>query len=858
MNRQVLTYTDLEDICSCEFYDEIKDLPQITVTTDMQKAIQWYPRTNHGKHLFYGAVREFGQFAEVIYPDWKKPETLFRQSVIVSGILRKKVRDAKTDVERSYFRGFKRNCSMIVKAINMLEEACVQPDELLQANQESKDIAQFCEIWKEMLDEDFATYELHQAFAKLKDSATLRRTLREVFGQDVSKKILLHGFYFISPLQERFFRLLEDCGYQLVFLFTYNEQYPVAMQNWAEAYTQRFGFTDKQAWKMSGPTVVNPIGEMLEGRLETPVPNKVSIRKYRNTIEFAQAIKSDKDNGVAVYSPASIEANSILKEFYPEAYGERKLLSYPIGQFLIALHSVWDDDDDVAQLNADQLREIFASGWLTSGGVSSREYVRDLEAVLPYFDDCKTIPQWKKRLAYLQNVIDNAVEPFRKKSIGKEDARWIDVMGNPLAHFSMFSVEPDRLYEVTAFVENIAQIAEELFSGNQETSIAKHMSKLSSLVRTGRPAKDLLTEESVVVQELLHAIDRLRSKNLECDAGDIVSAIRLYLNGDLSDEEIDSDRLVGMVYPLSQIDAAAMKHGGKIHVCLNDGDNMPGTLKVLYWPLDLATLEECCEQCNNKLLDLIVLNCKNTPINNRYFMFSAFQNEEITLSWIEEMGAKKKTPSPYILMLQEAGQVVSTLETEYLSLEAVSSTSSATPIVTEFGISNALPKDVRTDYAVCPVKYLYSYVLEARPRFFNSFQQGHALGGLIQAIMTVMKEQRISKGEVAKQVFALFPHMRQVEKQQILDYINALPFDKGLWDEYGDYMYPPARMEISYPDATLREVANKKYSELSSQIGRKGMDLFESTDVKGACVYCPHADYCRNAIHALDQEDYYA
>ena len=46
MNRQVLTYTDLEDICSCEFYDEIKDLPQITVTTDMQKAIHWYPRLN--------------------------------------------------------------------------------------------------------------------------------------------------------------------------------------------------------------------------------------------------------------------------------------------------------------------------------------------------------------------------------------------------------------------------------------------------------------------------------------------------------------------------------------------------------------------------------------------------------------------------------------------------------------------------------------------------------------------------------------------------------------------------------------------------------------------------------------------
>lgn len=858
MNRQVLTYTDLEDICSCEYYEEIKNLPQITVTTDMQKAIRWYPRTNQGKHLFYGPVREFGEFADAIYPEWKKPETLFRQSIIVSSILRRKVREAKTDVERVYFRGVKRNCAMIVKAINMLEEACVQPNELRCSNPESKDIAQFCDVWSEMRDEDVATFELHQAFEKLKDSATLRRTLNEVFGQSVSTKILLHGFYFISPLQERFFRLLEDCGYQLVFLFPYDSQYPVAVQNWAEAYTEKYGFDGEQLWRKSGTPILNPIGEMLEGRLETAVPNKVSICRYRNTIEFAQAIKADKDNGVAVYSPASKEANSILKEFYPEEYGERKLLSYPVGQFLIALHSIWDDDDGIAKISPDQLREIFASGWLTSSGVSSREYVRDLEAILPYFDDCETIPQWKNRLLFLQNVIDNAVEPFRKKGLGSEDARWIEVMGNPLAHFSMFSIEPDRLFEVTALVENIAQIAEELFSGSHGTSIAKHMSKLSLLVRSGRPAKDLLAEESVVIQELINAIDRLRSKNLDCEAGDIASAIRLYLSGDLSDEEIDSDRLVGMVYPLSQIDAAATKHGGKIHVCLNDGDNMPGTMKMLYWPLDLIALENCCDQRDNKLLNLVVLNCKNTPINNRYFMFSAFHNEEITLSWIEEMGAKKKTPSPYILMLQETGQTVSAVETEYLSLEAVTTTSSASPIVSEFKISHNLPKDVRIDYAVCPLKYLYSYVLDVRPRFYSSFQQGHALGGLIQAIMTVMKEQRISKGEVAKQVFALFPQMRQVEKQQILDYINSLPFDKALWDEYGDYMYPPARMEISYPEGSLRECANKKYSELSSQIGRTGMDLFSPTDVKGACVYCPHADYCRNAIHALDQEDYYA
>ena len=597
---------------------------------------------------------------------------------------------------------------------------------------------------------------------------------------------------------------------------------------------------------------------MLEGRLDAEITNNIRIRRFRNTLEFAQAIKADRDDGIAVYSTASKEANLILKEFYPEEYGERRLLSYPVGRYLVALHSVWDDDTGTVSLQAEHLREIFASGWITVGDVSSREYIRDLEAVLPYFTDCKSVSQWQERLAHLQSTVATAVGPFREPNAERTADRWGDIMGDPLGHFSMFSVPTARLRTLLSLVEKTAYIAETLFSGERTTSISGHMKKLTSLVRNSRPVKVLLEEETAVVEELMHAISRLRHKELSCDIGDIVSAIRLYLNGELSEEDPDSDKLVGMVYPMSQIDAAAIKHGGRIHVCLADSDHMPGRQKPPYWPLSVDTLERCSAISGNTLLDLVIHDHKSAPVNSRYFMFSAFRNQEITLSWISEIGAKKLAPSPYILMLQESGHTVSLVGAENLSLKTVAEVPEATPVISAFTLPTGLPKDARMDHAICPQKYLYSYVLAERPSFFEPFQQGHALGGLIRAIMSVAKGTGLGKREAAKHVFALFPNMRQVEKQQILDYIGPIPADSALWDEYGGYLYPPARLEIAYPEETLRDTAIRKYAELSSQLGRRGMELFMPTDVKGACIYCPHADHCRNAVYALDQEEYYA
>ena len=68
----------------------------------------------------------------------------------------------------------------------------------------------------------------------------------------------------------------------------------------------------------------------------------------------------------------------------------------------------------------------------------------------------------------------------------------------------------------------------------------------------------------------------------------------------------------------------------------------------------------------------------------------------------------------------------------------------------------------------------------------------------------------------------------------------------------------------------MRDIVIGRFGKLATPDGRKDMNLYEelaaSSDeekrgkkdmVKMSCIFCPHSEYCRNAIYAQDQESYY-
>lgn len=98
--------------------------------------------------------------------------------------------------------------------------------------------------------------------------------------------------------------------------------------------------------------------------------NNLSIQEYDSMMGFIDDILQIRQEGYTVYSADDTSINKILQEYFPEEYGERKLLSYPIGQFVSVLNQLWDEEEEQIKLEDRQLIELFASGWLTISGNS--------------------------------------------------------------------------------------------------------------------------------------------------------------------------------------------------------------------------------------------------------------------------------------------------------------------------------------------------------------------------------------------------------------------------------------------------------------------------------------------------------
>ena len=172
------------------------------------------------------------------------------------------------------------------------------------------------------------------------------------------------------------------------------------------------------------------------------------------------------------------------------------------------------------------------------------------------------------------------------------------------------------------------------------------------------------------------------------------------------------------------------------------------------------------------------------------------------------------------------------------------------------------------------MKYILGYVVEKFPAYQSEFQQNYALNAFISAMYDLMKTKGMTVDQVYKNVMDLFPGLRKVEKRQVYDYISydrrENDMDYGSRTKCGDFYYTDERIKLHYPNQQVREVAIGRFGKLLTPDGRKGMNLYEVLEaasdeemygrkdiVKTACMFCPHTDYCRNAIYYGDQENYY-
>lgn len=877
MNREIYTYIDLRYLEAAPFWRQIKRYPQITVTADLRKSLKGNIMRDKVAGLFRDDLmvqaREFRNLVNVILPHWTDDETKFREMVVLSQYIRERIAKAEDNPEiRHWLIGCRRNLGMILSAILLLEEAGIAPEDIQENG--DRNIGLLLEAWRFLKENDPTIGHFHKRMKELTKRDAWNPVLNQLFGKSDISTLIFHGFYYFTPLQERIMRLLETAGIRLIFLFAYDEKYPYANEIWRKTYSVEKGYPKFTEWHMEKSDRTESYGEIFEGR-KAKITNKLQIKEYASVMDFVQGMKQVKEQGYFIYSSNSSRANEILRDFYPEEYGERKLLSYPIGQFVSILNQMWDEDLQQIVLDADRLIECFASGWLSLNGVSGKQYLQDVTNLVPFFSDCRTVEEWKKRIALLRDIEENVVTPFIQ-DLGEDGskARWQEIMGNPFLNFSIFATAPDRLELILNLIEQLLAMADELFGDGHVICVQDHIQKLDRILKRHEMSNDLYEEERELIKDLFEKLGDSSGSSTKVYPADVSSALNLYMNGRFQEGEIQTNR-IGLVSPIYQIDAAAVKQHGKVHICLCDVEHMPGGRKEYIWPLTGRHIRDCYERTKNPLIVNLQHVMESASICNRYFMYAALKNKDVQLSWISNLDDKILAPSPYIkLVCEAAGMSIVSAKRNTITYSEVQRTEFGRGRVKPYDITKMpmdTAKEAKMDYAICPMKYAFGYVVEKFPAFQSEFHQNYAVNGLIAAIYSLMKTNGASAEEVYQNVMELFPAMRRAEKRQVYDYLqyesSFQDEDCGGYSELADVFYPDERLKVKFPNKNVRRRALDRYEKLQTPNGRIGMNFYKTaadedtnpykkSDVD-VCLFCQHQNYCRYAVFAADMEALY-
>lgn len=884
MSREIYTYTDLSRLKESSFYSELRKHPIISVSSDLRKCL-------NGSRLHEDVdgilkddplvmVTEFRSLAEAVNGDWNTDQSKFNELVVLSEFLRGKLETASEKSEINWLTGCMRNLNSLLSAILLMEQAAMKPDDLDGGH--DRNILLLIDAWKYLIAHDPVLRNYNTRMAALdtrqKWGSVLRQSFKVQHAFENSEALIFHGFYYITPFQERIMSLLETAGYRLIYLIPYDERYPFVHEIWDITYSEDFGFPPKKDWHLEYTEEEDPYGEIFEGKTGVTVPNSIRIREYASVMEFVDEIRFIRKDGYMVFSADFKNANKIMRDYFPEEYGERKILSYPVGQFVSTLNQMWDDEKQSIILEEDRLIECFSSGWLSYNGISGKQYMQDLMYILPFFGGCRTISEWEKRIDLLKKISDEVISPFiSEKDAVESVSRWQEAIENPFANFSMFSVPKEKLDTILQLIRQLLSMATELFGKEKNICVNDHIRKLDSILKRYEISNDMYDEERKLIADIFEKLGGPDSIHMQCSPSDISRALNLFISGKFDDNEIQ-EKHIGLVSPLYFADAAAIKNQGKVHVCMCDVNSTPGGGKAYIWPLTGDLIENSLDRTGNRLIRNMIHIMEATALYNRYFMYCALKCKDVTVSWVSNVNDKLLAPSPYIRLVCDAtGLSIEPAKRNSITFRRVTDSAYGSGRIDEYKRSNSpsgMIKEAKMAYAFCPTRYVLGYVTEKYPTYQSEFQQTYAINALISAVSDLMKKSGMTVDQVYNKVIELFPNMRKVEKRQVYDYISydrrENDFDYRNRTECGGSYYTDERLKVHHPNQQVRELMLGRFGKLYTPDGRKDMNLYEVVEAsseeemlgrkdiaRNACVFCPHIDHCRNAVYAVDQESYY-
>lgn len=685
--------------------------------------------------------------------------------------------------------------------------------------------------------------------------------------------VVIHGIHQFTPIILRAVDELSKYK-KVILLFNYQPQYKNAYQTWIDIYTAfdcsinsfdtpEFRPTLDLPHSYQGNVFADHLGQMIDGKLSGITGDEqYEMIEFDNMTEFASYVATLFDEASRknplnpmqnmreqIYA-ADSSANDILKVYFPEQFGERQFLNYPLGHFFIAIANMWDpQNNEIRITDINDIRECLEAGILHEEHQGQLSTLFGKATAL--FEGCISVSDMTQRI---KKVIRN------KKHLSD------DQLQEYVSHISFYGIDKADLECLQKALEDLEELAQYFYEDfeNRSHNFRDFYKKLKAYLQNDiLNAAELDDEYADIIRRVLSRINEVE----DIDASASFECLKATMSIYLVQETKPGKSANWIIRDFQQIDGDVLRSidegSNTIYhfACLTDEDINNAKKLEFPWPLNDNFFEVAQEPVDWKYQ--VYVKCRKEYKNFKRYAFlygMEFNRAKFKLSFVKRDGDKVR--EPYSLLKILGVRVV-----PYKSILANNPAANVSDIQVHGGSPKPYSDFDYCRFRLCRYRFLLESVLEGTSVYKDPFLLGKYLEVLLEnrvkeelegyPVSTTIITNKLN--DIFDDLKKYFPFILNVNRMDIINSIrNRLSETKNkvfpkLTPDQKRYMMIRELFihnKLSDQRAHIPDVLAEKFSYVSQDTiieklaPEKLQSITYNSDMNIWCQYCPDREFC--------------
>lgn len=805
MSISIHTYKDPYQLPKEPYWAFIKDAFHLCVSQTMVNGLC----DQYGKDFYKGKLTTIAAFLKELYADWESDAVTIAQYAAIDRVIAEEDLTVQfpTELKDTIYESLRKNRSSIYESIRILFEMGLKPKDI-HRDQLTVEQKLIVSIYEKLIKSDKLAFHLQESFSEDEVLQAINNTITTVINNNKGlkkpslaklegidrTKVVIHGIHQFSPLMLRAIEVLGK--YCTVFIiFNYRPDFKNIYRTWLNVYEYFEPEIHKSestypifSFGANGIKIADNMAALTNGDAYGLMKiNNIEILEFDNPTEFAGYVarlfenakekqKLNNNEHPALYYmneqiyAANSRVNDILKIYFPNQFGERQFLDYPLGHFFIAITNMWDPKTkDLRIQDMNDLKECLCCGILKEN--KPGELVSIFNKTHLYFTNADTIKRILKLLKKLGRLHNDPTNDFAQR----------------IGYCKVTDSEIETLQVALNDLYKIAKYFYDDFS-EESSSFQKFYQKICDTIKNNiLPEPDLDEEFKNIIARVLDRLNEVKNVNVNASFECLKETMQIYLQ----QNPAGGKGANWIVRSFNQVDGDILrqnwKEGSRINhfACLSDADMSITYADEFPWPLDAHFFEVVQEPVDWKY-NVFLTSRKEYKNFRRYALAYglAFSRVPVKLSYIKHEN-DKDMELYYLLRIQKPNIV------PYAQLVSQKVLTDDSKIKVNPGKEKIVYKaDDAVRYRMCPYRFLIESVVEGNTVYRDNF--------LLNRYLTVLLEND------ARNNYSGQPYNQNLVRDYLQGKIDDL-------ESYFNYLLWAERMDCQNQAGDyLRDFAGKK------------------------------------------------